>query len=218
MEDVFSYQLIVTLILSLAWALLFLHKPEVRREMLVLSILALILLPLSLTASSISEEIQVTLAEIQLVDLLFIFTCAGIGGVVFHEIFGKHYHRLPKTKKKKTSEHTVLSQYWLLRLFFLLLTFVWTILLLSIFFGLTAPLATFIASVFVVVYIASHRHDLLVDSLMSGAITAFLVLIGGAVAGLFASPEGLNNLILIAASLGLALGPAYEYIRRFELV
>ena len=218
MEDILSYQLIITFIMALVWALLFLHKPEVRREMLVLSTLSLILLPLSRTASSIAEEITVTLAQIQFIDLLFIFASAGIGGVIFHEIFGKHYHRLPKNKKKKASEQSIMSQYWLLRLIFLLLAFVWTVLLLSIFFDLETPFATFIAAIFVVVYIASHRHDLFVDSLMSGAITAFLVLIGGAVAGLFFHPEGLTSLLLVAGALGLALGPAYEYIRRFELV
>jgi hypothetical protein len=218
MEAFFTYKVIITIIMALFWSLFFLHKREVRREMIILSIFSLILLPLTISAPSISSQTAATLADMQFADLIFIFATAGIAGVVFHEIFGKHYHRIPKTQKKKAHEHRVMSQYWLLRLFFLVLAFVWTVILLSLFFGLAAPFAVFLASVFVLVYIASHRHDLLVDGLMSGALTAFLVLLGGAVAGLFATPEGLMTLLLIAGALGLALGPAYEYVRRFELI
>ncbi len=218
MEAFFTYKVIITIIMALFWSLFFLHKQEVRREMIILSVFSLILLPLTISAPSLSSQVQVTLAEMKLVDLVFIFVSAGIAGVIFHEIFGKHYHRIPKTQKKKAHEHTVMTQYWLLRLFFLVLAFVWTIILLSFFFGLSAPFAVFLAAVFVLVYIASHRHDLLVDGLMSGALTAFLVLLCGAVAGLFATPEGLTTLLLIAGALGLALGPAYEYVRRFELI
>lgn len=215
------------LLLIVLWTIVFALNCEVRREMLILSFCAFFLAPVILTvrggdAALVAERFS----GIHLIDLLFSFTVAGLAGSIYHAIFGKHYHRLPKITRATTDE--TLVQIWLIRLFIGTLVFLWGIVLCVMLFDLSPAPAALATGVVMAVYIIAHRHDLLVDTLLSGLLTGLIAFIAGSVAilgsrvgfesTLIAEHGYIGNvpvdLITWSAAFGLALGPLYEYIRR----
>lgn len=231
MEVLLSYYQITVFSLACIWALLFILRPELRREMSILGVLALFLLPLSFTANvSNDESVQAGFQAITLLDLLFSFLLAGIAGSIFHAVFGKHYHKLPKSKALIRKDQAI-TQFWLMRLFLAFLSFSWGVILLAYFFNIAIASAVFIAAIVAATYMLSHRKDLLVDAILSAILTAFVVFISSWIASQFASVDldiapivsdmfflGVPvDLLLWSSALGLAIGPMYEFIRRFEL-
>ena len=207
-------------------------RPELRREMLVLGIFALFLLPLAFTVNtSTTDEIQQGFQALSLLDLLFSFLLAGIAGTIYHALFGKHYHKLPKAKSLVRKKQDQVAQFWLMRLFLAFLIFAWSVILLAFFFSLTMPTAVFLGAVLVAIYLVSHRQDLLVDTIASALLTAFIVFTSAWIASQFAqidftiAPVASSttvlgvpaDLLVWSAAIGLAIGPLYEFIRRFEL-
>ncbi|MFH1712333.1 MAG: hypothetical protein ABH846_03825 [Patescibacteria group bacterium] len=232
MIPLFSYYTIIILILMLIWTVIFISRPDLRREMVTLGVLAIFLLPLALTVGSQTQlDIQNNFSQLSLTDMFFAFLLAGIAGVIFHALFGKHYHKLPKPKKTKNKQPDTVAHFWVLRLFLAFLFFVWGVVLLGYIFDLSLPEAVILASIMVAIYIVSHRRDLLADALWSAALTMLIVFITASVASIFAQTNfGITpiysdasifsvplDLIIWSAALGLALGPLYEYIRRMQL-
>lgn len=232
MFPIISYYAIITIILTFVWIAIFIARKDLRLEMMTLGVFAIFLLPLAFTVGTTSPiEVENNFAGLTLTDLLFAFVIVGIAGVSFHAIFGKHYHRLPKPKKTKKSKPENLAQFWLMRLFLAFLFFVWSVILFALVFDLTLAEGVLITSIMFVIYIVSHRRDLLADALWSAALTSLIVFITAFVASIFAQTNfGITpiytsafignvplDLIIWSAALGLALGPLYEYIRRFEL-
>ena len=231
MEALLSYYEIIVYSLTCVWILLMLTKPELRREMVVLGVFALLLLPLAFTVNTTGvDEIEQGLNTLSFLDLLFSFVLAGISGGIYHAIFGKRYHKLPKPKPLvRTSEP--MTQFWLMRLFLGFLIFTWSILLIAFFFPITIPTAVFLSALLVTVYTLSHRKDLLLDTLMSAGLTGFVVFVAAWVAYQFVSIDfsiapvvsstivlGVPaDLLLWSVALGLAIGPMYEFIRGLEL-
>lgn len=224
-----AFPLFVTLLI-VVWAIIFILHREVRREMLLLSICAFFLAPVIITvrggdAALVAERFS----GIHLLDLFFAFAVAGLAGSLYHTIFGKHYHRLPKIQRAKTDD--TLVQIWLIRLFIGTLVFLWGIVLSVVIFDLTPAPAALATSIVMAVYIIVHRHDLLVDTLLSGLLTGLVAFIAGAIA-ILGSPIGFEStliaehgylwnvpvdLITWSAAFGLGLGPLYEYIRRISV-
>ncbi|MCH8049769.1 hypothetical protein IH979_03635, partial [Patescibacteria group bacterium] len=195
-------------------------------------VFAIFLLPLAFTVGTIDSLIMdQQLAQLGVTDLLFSFVLAGIASVIFHALFGKHYHKLPKIKIKGRGKEGPLAQFWLLRIFLAFLFFVWGIVLLALLFDLKLPESVLLTSAIFVVYMVSHRQDLLGDALWSAALSALVVFLVASVASIFAatnfgitpiySDASIGNvpvdLLIWSAALGLAFGPLYEYIRRLEL-
>ena len=229
MEAFFNFYTITTILLLIVWTGLFYFSHNTRREMLILGIAAVFLMPLVFTVSQLPTEVVADGFQlVTIIDLLFTFSLAGIAGVSYHAIFGKHYHKLPRAERTKTPFG---SQHWLLRLFFFFTIFVWAVLLIHLFFSLTIPVAFLIASVMMAIYTISHRHDLLLDALWSSFLTAFIVFFSTTLASFFTAtdisitPVTSNqyildvpvDLIFWSLAAGLALGPLYEYIRTVEL-
>ena len=232
MEALLSYYQIIVYSLACVWLIIMLTKPDVRREMIILGVLALFLLPLAFTVNtSTADEVEQGFRALSLLDLLFSFFLAGIAGSIYHAIFGKHYHRLPKSKPLVRQAGQLFSQFWLVRLFLAFLIFAWSVVLIAFLFSLPIPSAVLIGATGVAVYLLSHRKDLLVDTLASALLTTFVVFLSAWTASQFAqidftiAPVVSSTLILgvpgdllaWSASLGLAIGPLYEFIRRFEL-
>ena len=81
------------------------------------------------------------------------------------------------------------------------------------------------------IYIISHRNNLLIDSILSGVLTAMIVFLIVSLAGIFSqAPIDISfinvetyfagvpvELLLWSLALGIVLGPLYEYTRRIEL-
>ena len=231
MEVLLSYYQIMVLTLACVWGILFISRTELRREMFVLGVLALFLLPLAFTVNGSADGVTESgFQAISLLDLLFSFVLAGIAGTIFHAIFGKHYHKLPKSKAMVRSGEQV-SQFWLMKIFLAFLIFSWSVVLLAFLFNVSIPNAVFLSAIFVAIYTLSHRQDLLIDTLASAVLTAFVVFISSWIASQFAGVDfdispivssatflGVPvDLLLWSGALGLAIGPLYEFIRRFEL-
>jgi hypothetical protein len=97
--------------------------------------------------------------------------------------------------------------------------------------GVTAPYATIVCAVLFVLYFITHRHDLLIDSIWSGFLTTFVVVLAGTIAASVTEVEYVISpirshdlvlgvpfdLLLWAIACGLALGPIYEFIRNIKI-
>lgn len=218
------------LILALSWFVLFLSNVELRRELIVLGVLALFLLPLTFTIHADETATQALFNALTFLDLIFVFTVAGIAGTIFHAMLGKHYHSIPVVKGKRSKDQH-LAQWWLLRLFFAVLFFLWGVMLLVFGFDLSLAKAVLVAAIMIAIYMVSHRHDLLLDSIVSGFLTMFIVFLAATLGSWFSADPidiGLitssgaiagvpTDLLLWSLGLGIVLGPLYEYVRRVEL-
>ncbi len=220
-----------TALLAVLWAVIFVLNRELRREMLILSITAFFLAPVIVTvrggdASLVAERFS----GMHLLDLVFAFAVAGLAGSIYHAVFGKHYHRLPKIRSKR-AEDGALVQIWLIRVFIGALIFLWGIVFTTLAFDLTPAPAALATGIVMGVYIIVHRHDLLADTLLSGLLTGLVAFIAGSIAmlgttvdfesALIAEHGYLGtvpvDLVTWSAAFGLGLGPLYEYIRRISV-
>lgn len=225
--QVFSYYTVMTIILALLWILIYVSKEKLRTEMLVISIFAIFLLPVWIATQAVTQgAMQELFTSLSFLDIIFLFSTAGISATIFHAFFGKRYTDMPLSKKKK--ERDVIAHTWILGIFFGFLLFIWATILLSAIFHLSTAAALLIAAIILAVYIISHRHDLLGDSIWSALLTAFVVFLASSLGSAFTqtSPvipfiqtgELVNgvplDLIYWSLALGLILGPLYEFVRR----
>ena len=200
--------------------------------MLILGVFAIFLMPFIFAINDEgSTQVDLGFRMIGVLDLLLSFTLAGISGVIFHLLFGKHYHKLPKHEKTQWKKEESHAQIYIMRLFIIFLLFTWAVVLLNLLFALSVPEAFFIAAIMTAIYIVSHRHDLIADSLWSAFLTAFIVFtastLTSTITGIDISiaPIASNrmildvpmDLLLWALGAGLVLGPLYEYVRTLEL-
>lgn len=220
-----------TVLLLAAWLIVFAAKRELRQEMLILSIAAFFLSPVMLTLESGDPNvIAARWSGVHFADLLFAFAVAGLAGSLFHALFGKHYHRLPKLRRA-TPREGMLAQIWLIRLLIGTLVFLWGIVFCVFAFGLSPAAGALATAVIMAVYMVVHRHDLLTDALLSAGLTALVTYMSGATA-LFLHSDDVTSalvttsdrighvpadLVTLALAFGLALGPLYEYIRRIAV-
>lgn len=229
MEALLNFDQILTLILFCLWLLAFIFKPELRKEMLVLSVFSIFILPVTfiLNPPTASQTYKV-LAELNLTSLVFLISTTGLAGVVFHLFTGKNYHNLPKIKASAPKNT---SHYWLIQVFLILLFLTWGTTLLIFFFHISVAGAFLIATATLTTYIFSHRQDLLLDALWSGILMAIIVFIISVVTSVFVEADSTiiysphlhsffgvpSTLLVWSLAVGLGLGPIYEYVRRLEL-
>lgn len=232
MEVLFSYYNVFTAALGLFWLAIFLWQKELRREMLALGLFMIFLLPLAFTVGTVNPAIlNYRFAQLSLTDVFFSFFIAGIAAAVFHATFGKHYHKLPKPKLRLRKKEEHLAQFWMMRLFLAILIFTWGIVLLAILFQLDVTESVLLVASGFLIYLISHRRDLLADALWSALLTAMITFVAASLASVFSTTSfeitpvysaafvgGVPvDLLVWSSALGLALGPLYEYIRRLEL-
>ncbi len=223
---------LLAILLTLVWLWVFLRNPDLRVEMSILSLCAFFLAPVIITVkggdpSMIAERFS----GLHFMDLLFVFSVAGIAGTFYHAVFGKHYHRLPKLKHEKPVDGT-LAQIWLIRLFVGTLLFLWGIVFCVFAFDLTPAPAALATAIIMAVYIVVHRHDLFTDAILSALLMGVITYITAAIA-LMGSPYDFTGPLIVGSSFigniptdiltwsvafGLALGPLYEYVRRLAVV
>ncbi|MFA6522087.1 MAG: hypothetical protein WCT24_00645 [Patescibacteria group bacterium] len=231
MWSLFTYYHLVILVLIAVWVFVFVSLKELRREMLVLGGMVAFLFPLMLVLGTHGEKIAFTFSRVTIADFLFAFFLAGLAGTLFHVIFGKHYHRLPYRLRRKPREEESHAQFWFLRLFGLLFAFLWAIAFLVVTLPLPLPYAALLVAAILAMLMVANRHDLLLDCIWSMVLTTIVVFIAASMASYFAEIDFtiaplLSNttlwnipvdLLIWSATFGLALGPLYEYIRRFDL-
>lgn len=211
-------------IMATIWLLVFALKKEVRKELVIVALLSLLLLPIGF---SYFNEVSSGLDSLRLVDGLFGIFAAGLSATLFHVVFGKHYDVLP-SRRPDSALSEITAQSWLLRLFSYVLGYTWIVIVLQFVFT-NQPVIAFIAGTgIVVLYVVAHRADLLIDALVSSVLMTTLVFLAVLIASQFegvatpaAGPLFIGvpvSLLLWAFGIGLVLGPAYEYVRRLRIL
>ncbi|PIQ67885.1 hypothetical protein COY25_01080 [Candidatus Uhrbacteria bacterium CG_4_10_14_0_2_um_filter_41_7] len=232
MEALLNFDQILTLILFCLWLLAFIFKPELRKEMFVLSIFSIFILPVTfiLNPPLVGQTYQVV-AELNFTSLVFIIATTGLAGVVFHLFTGKNYHNLPKIKAGVKKEAGLASQFWIIQIFLTLLCLTWGTTLLIFFFHISVAGGFLLSTTILTAYIFSHRQDLLLDAVWSGVLMAIIVFIISVIASVFVEADSTiiytprlhsffgvpSTLLVWSLAVGLGLGPIYEYVRRLEL-
>lgn len=223
-------ELVFILLLAGIFGVLFVMKTDTRKEMVVMSALSLLLLPISFPfVGRFAPALTVSFDAITVPHIAIAFLLSGIAAVIFHAIFGKHYQAFPRLEFRRFDRITVES--WLLRLLGLFLAFAW----LHIFFRYILPehpgTSLVLAAVATSFYMIAKRHDLLADCLASALLTASVAFFTALIAQLLASDLGTKafaespslilgvpgDLLIWSIALGSLLGPMYEYIRRLDL-
>ena len=233
MEDAFSFYGLITVILGLVWAIIFSLNPKLRKEQLILGVLSAFLLPLIFIIRLFDPTtLSLDFSELSSIDIGFAFFLSGIAGTIFHATFGRHYHHLPfQTKHPSNVSNTKITQTWLVRFLLLSLLFWWTMVFLTVGLEVPTPYAITINTLIFMIYFFSYQHDLLVDSLWSGFLTTFIVLLAGIIAtATIGSELSLSmvqsrdsafgvpfDMLLWAIACGVALGPIYEFIRKIKI-
>ncbi len=228
MEVLLSFYSLLSILLGLVWLLLFLRSKEVRQEMLILGVMAMFILPTTTLVLGSAEELKNSLAQLTIFDLSFAFFMAGIAGAIYHNLFGKHYHRLmPKNAVPKKLD----AKFYLLQMFLIFTIFVWSVVILSLWLELNTALSILISAVVAAMYMVLHRLDLLRDALWSGLLTMLVAFVSGTLVSIVSGATLWSNLVessiligsvpldllLWSMSLGLIAGPLYEYTRHLEI-
>jgi hypothetical protein len=220
--------IVFTIVLAFVWILLFSLRREVRLEMFVLGIFAVVLVPSLLIFDDASGLL---LAPLALIDYMVVFLGAGIAGTIYHVVFGQHYHKLPNVQFLRRSKNREKHISWFLELAVLLTILVWLSIAMQILLSIPVAIALLLSALLAGLYVATRRHDLLADALWSSFLMIFLVAFCVILARFFTVEgvvyPGLTSHFLLAASFtdiliwsvlaGVFLGPVYEYVRTLEL-
>ncbi len=223
-------ELVFILLLAGVFGVLFVTKTDTRREMIVMSALSLLLLPIAFPfVGRFAPALTVSFDAITVPHVAIAFLLSGISAVIFHAVFGKHYHTFPRLEFRRFERVSV--ENWLVRLIALFIGFAW----LHVFFRYILPdrpgLSLILAAIATSLYMIAKRNDLLVDCLASALLTTGVAFFTALVAQLLASDLATQafadspslilgvpgDLLIWSIALGSLLGPMYEYIRRLDL-
>jgi hypothetical protein len=225
--------LIVSLVLFLVWAVLFLASRSTRREQAIMSLIGLILSPGALFwAATDYRSGGAGVSSLGIEDILFSFALFGIAAVIYQVLFGKHVSNWRGERYRIGNP----AMHWISHL---ILTFgIWAFIALTtaLVFHLSSVQAFILGGLIIGVYIIADRKDLMLDALLSGLFVAMLVFIieqlffmrlFPVAAIMFWRQDSLSGIILggipieeilWAAIVGFAIGPFYEYVRRYKLI
>lgn len=223
-------EFVFILLLAGVFGVLFVMKTDTRREMIVMSALSLLLLPIAFPfVGRFAPALTVSFEAITVPHIAIAFLLSGIAAVIFHAVFGKHYQSFPRLEFRRFERASV--EQWLLRLFGLFLAFAW----LHVFFRYILPndpgISLVLASIVTAFYMIAKRNDLLIDCLASALLTTGVAFFTALVAQLLTNDIGTQafadspslilgvpgDLLIWSIALGALLGPMYEYIRRLDL-
>lgn len=149
----------------IVWIILFFHKNEFRREMLIMSLIVAPLGPISeifYLRDYWHPDYALPLFGFGIEDILFAFFIGGIANVAYEEFF---VEKMRKTGKDKNLEAGLLCAFGLFLL--LVLTFV---------FDINSIYSSSVVFLMVGFLILRERHDLIQNAVFSGFIVAFVML------------------------------------------
>lgn len=221
--------LIGDIILLILWLILFLWRKDIRKEMLVISLIFGIMSPIFaiLVISDWWRPLTITGTALGIEDFLFGFGIGGVASVVYSFLFNKRV-KIKKVKKLKEEKRD------------LNFTFLISLLLVLFLVGvLVIKLNTFISAIIsliipiIIIYI--KRHDLIKDSLLSGLLVLIASIIGYHILN-FITPgffnefwlfQNIGRIIVLGIPLeehiwfftfGAFIGPLYEYWKEGKLI
>lgn len=200
-------------VLGIIWFFIFIFFRHLRKEMIFTSLFPSLLLP-GLSLGNISS--------FPLEEMLFIWFLGGLSATIFHALIGIDYQ-----KYKSSSE----SSSWFLSFLGFLITFSWLTVGIIAILEWSTITALIISSLIISLYIWIKRSNLFLDSLISGALMATLVLFSSTISYSISGAEsnfsfiestqtlfGIPlDLLAFSALIGLFLGPLYEYTRKLPL-
>ncbi|MBI2142644.1 hypothetical protein HYU15_04130 [Candidatus Woesearchaeota archaeon] len=221
----YTYLLGSTMLLAL-WIGLFIHRKDVRKEMLFVSLIVaffgLALEGLALTKDWWQPE-TITGTIIGIEDFIYGFAIAGIAAVIYEEIFKRKLHE--RKKGKHDNKDIAIS------LALMLVTFSISFFALKI----HSFYSTVLALSFGAAYILAKRPDLTIDSIATGTILTIIGLLGYLIVNAF-SPgfvndwffmDKLSGILILGYPIedliwyfltGMLLGPIYEAWQNARLV
>lgn len=222
--------LLATLPLLIAWAILYILRKDVRKKMLVVSLIFGIMSPIvePLYLPDWWHPLTITGTPVGAEDFFFGFAIAGLAAVIYEEIFKKRI----KPRRIHENKNAVYSRFvvFLLALFFFL---AFTLFKFLPFSGSYA--GSYIGLIIGTVFMWSLRSDLIVDSLVSGFLVVLLSFICYWLPEFFVPdwvarvwyPNILSQTLILGAPLGdliylflvgTYIGPIYEYWQNEKLV
>ena len=210
--------LLGNLFFLLVWIILFIYRRDLRRKMLIMSLVVAPMGPLS-EIFYLRDYWQPQLFNgwlIGIEDLLFGFAIGGIAAVIYEELFGKKY----------LSRHLSAHPKWMfgVAVFGVIWMYVGSMVL-----GFNSIYVSILGFLIIGASILFTRHDLLKDALFSGLLMGGLMLFFYFVFGYFFDGiiqkwwllKNISGIIIFGAPLeelmwgfgwGFVAGPAYEFI------
>ncbi len=197
-----------------------------------MSIVGLVLAPgvLIIVAEDYRQLVSDTASAVGIEDLLFAFSLFGIAAVIYQVLVGRHAHKL-----RKGHYHVEHAGHWIAHLVLALGLWAFISLLMIHVFAVSSIAGLAVGGLMVGMYIIADRHDLLIDALLSALFMAGLVFITEQIffvrlfpvdaAGFWQLDAAATFLIggvpvqelMWAGTVGFAIGPLYEWLRRYEL-
>jgi len=227
-----SYQytyLIIVSILIVIWIILFLWRKDIRKEMLIISLIFGLAGPLSayVYIQDWWKPLTITKTPIGIEDFLFGFVIGGIAAIIYSLLFNKKI-KIKKVKKIKTQKRNIN--------FLILLVLLASIFLLSFFvLKLNSLISTILAFIIPTLIIYIKRKDLVKDSLLSGILTLAISIIIYYILNLimpgffdeFWLFQNIGRVMILGIPLeehvwfflaGAFIGPLYEYWKEGKLI
>lgn len=225
--------LLTSLFLFLIWLLLTFFSQKTRREQIIMGIVGLVLTPgiLMIVANDYRNIISDTFAGVGIEDFIFSFSLFGIAAVIYQILVGKHTHKI--RGKRYQASHP--AMFWYTHLALILGLWIFISFLLIEVFELASIRALILGGLIIGIHIIADRKDLLLNALLSGLFTAILVFISEQIFFARLFPDAAATFwrfdqmslfliggvpveeILWAGVVGFAIGPLYEWLRRYEL-
>ncbi len=225
--------LIVSLVFFVIWLAILFFSHETRREQIIMSIVGAIMAPgiILVVAEDYRNIVSDQIAVLGIEDLIFSFALFGIAAVIYQVLLGKHLHKMrgERVKIKHPVTHLITHLILVLGLWAFI-----SLLLIHVF-SLASIQALIVGGALIGTYIIADRHDLLFNALVSGLMLAILLFIveqfffvrlhpvdaamfwqWNAVSKFVIGGVPLEELIW-AATIGFAIGPLYEWLKRYEL-
>ena len=220
MSDYAHAYLVSSLIVLPIWLILFYHRRDLAREMLIMSLigglLALLFAPPFLHNYWHPIYVLPLWSFGGIEDFIYGFLIVGIASVIYEELFGKRFINR-KGRKNNFSRFALPSLVLYILAFYL-----------PVYLGVPSIYAALFSFAVLVSVILILRHDLLSDALMSGLIVGLMTLFGFIlflkiypnVINRFWDLNGVNSHsfigipigeLLWAFGLGAAAGPVYEF-------
>lgn len=205
--------IILITILGLIWIFIFAVFKTLRTEIIFSSLFGSLLIPgLSLATSPIFP----------LKEIIFIFFLSGLSATIFHAIIGISYDNYKINRNNDT---------WFLSFLGFIIAFSWLTVGSIAILELSATTSMLISGLLISLYIWIKKKNLLLDSLISGALMSTLVFFSSFISytisgqnstftfvetsrSILGIPE---ELIVLSLILGLFIGPLYEFTRKIPL-
>jgi len=214
----------LSLVFFLLWFFLLFLSRTTRKEQLVMSFVGLVLSPAVLLVSlgDVQGAAGVSPTGIGIEDFLFSFSFFGIAAVIYQALLGKRMK--PWKGTRAILIHPII--HWFAHLVVVLALWIGISFGLMAIFTLTSFQSFAIGGLLIGTYVIAHRHDLLLNAIVSGCLVAILLFlleqifffrlseqVGGAIAQSISVEE-----LVWAWVVGFAIGPLYEYLRHKKLV